>query len=393
MAALSKKNILFGITGSIAAYKSVDIVRGLIKEDAAVTVVMTEAACRFIPPLTLEAVSGRRVHTGLFEDFFSHINLPKDSHLFIIAPATANTINKLASGIADNLLTSAWLAYKGPTLMAPAMNWRMYEHPVVKKNIRELDKLGVTFAGPVCGSLACGEEGAGRMADTEDIIEAARSALTPKDLKGRRILVTAGPTREPLDAVRFISNRSSGKMGFAVARAALRRGADVTLISGPSSQRLPQGTDFIPVETADEMRDAVSKKFSNAATVIMTSAVADFAPAVLVKSKIKKADTMTLNLKKTPDILKELGRKKGERILIGFAAEAGRDVRSAKDKLENKNLDLIVLNDVTAQGAGFDTDTNIVTIISKKGDVTDYPMMYKDEVADIILDRLLQLQP
>lgn len=388
---LNKKNILLGITGSIAAYKSIDIVKGLIKEGAAVTVVMTDVACRFVSPVVLESESGRRVHTDLFEDYFSHINLAKESQLFIIAPATANTINKLACGIADNLLTTLWLAYKGPVLIAPAMNWRMYENPLVKKNIGELKKYGVTFIGPEYGSLACGEEGIGRMAEPEDIVEAAKSALTPKDMSGHKILVTAGPTREALDPVRFISNRSSGKMGYAIAKAAIRRGADVTLVSGPSSQQPPKDVSFISVESASEMRNEVLRHFSNSTSVIMAAAVSDFSPISQSKTKIKKADPMTINLQKTSDILAELGRKKGKRLLIGFAAETGKNIKKAKDKLKEKNLDLIVLNDVTAKGAGFDSDTNIVTIINKKGEVKDYPLMKKEEVANILLDWLLKL--
>lgn len=393
---LSKKNILVGITGSIAAYKSIDIVRVLTKEGASVTVVMTEAACRFVSPLTIELVSGRRVHTDLFAkgllrgDYFSHINLPKESHLLIIAPATANTINKVACGVADNLLTAIWLAYSGPALIAPAMNSRMYENPIVKKNIRELKKHGVTFVGPEYGNLACGEEGIGRMADVEDIIEAAKSVLTPKDLSEHNILVTAGPTRESLDPIRFISNRSSGKMGFAIASTAVRRGANVTLISGPTSLKPLKGASFISVETAEEMKEVVMRNFSNSTSVIMAAAVSDFSPASMSKSKIVKTDTLTINLKKTPDILKELGKKKGNRLLIGFAAESGRNIENAKDKLKDKNLDLIVLNDVTQQGAGFDADTNIVTIIDKKGKVTDYPLMKKEDVANVILDRVAQ---
>ncbi|MBI5050940.1 MAG: bifunctional phosphopantothenoylcysteine decarboxylase/phosphopantothenate--cysteine ligase CoaBC [Nitrospirae bacterium] len=396
-AGLNKKNILLGITGSIAAYKSIDIVKGLTKEGAVVTVVMTDAACRFVSPVVLESESGRRVHTDLFaegslrEDYFSHINLAKESQLFIIAPATANTISKLACGIADNLLTAVWLAYKGTALIAPAMNWRMYENPLVKKNIGELKKYGVTFIGPEYGSLACGEEGIGRMAEPEDIVEAAKAALVPKDMSGHKILVTAGPTREALDPVRFISNRSSGKMGYAIAKAALRRGADVTLVSGPSSLQTPEDVSFISVESASEMKNEVLKHFSNSTSVIMASAVSDFSPASQSKTKIKKADTMTINLKKTPDILAELGRKKGKRFLVGFAAETGRNIANAKNKLKEKNLDLIVMNDVTAKGAGFDSDTNIVTIINKKGKVTDYPLMKKEDVADIILDWLLKL--
>jgi phosphopantothenoylcysteine decarboxylase/phosphopantothenate--cysteine ligase len=389
---LDGKNILLGVTGSIAAYKSIDIVRRLSEEGANITVVMTEAACRFISPLTFETVSGRPVYTDLFHGYFRHISLVKESHLLIVAPATANTINKFACGIADNLLSTIWLAYEGPALIAPTMNSRMYKKPVVKKNINELTKIGINFIGPESGALACGEEGIGRMAEVADIIEAAKSILTPKDLSGHNILITAGPTREPIDPVRFISNRSSGKMGFALATAAFRRGAKVTLISGPTVLKPPLGISFIPVERAIDMETTVIKSLHKSTSVIMAAAVSDFAPSVTSKSKIPKAKEMSINLKETPDILQKIGRKKGNRLLIGFAAETGKNIKNAEKKLRDKNLVLIVLNDITQKGAGFEGDTNIVTIIDKKGKITDYPLMKKEEVANIILDRILQMR-
>ncbi len=389
---LKDKNILFGITGSIAAYKSIDIIRRLIEEGATVNVVVTESACRFVPPYTFEIVTGRPVFKDLFADSFSHINLPKEADLLIIAPATANTINKFACGIADNLLTSIYLAYEGITLMAPAMNSRMYGNPIVQKSIKELAGLGVRFAGPAKGALACGEEGLGRMAETSEVVEAAITALTPQDLAGHRILVTAGPTIEPLDPVRFISNRSSGKMGFAIARSALRRGADVTLISGPTSLRPPEGISMIHVESASDMEKAVLNNLGKATSVIMAAAVSDFTPSVINKSKLRKSDIASLKLKETPDILKRISTQKGKRIFIGFAAETGGNIESAKKKLKDKKLDLIVLNDVSLKGAGFGVDTNIVTIIDKKGGAKEYPLMKKLDVANIILDRLLNLK-
>jgi len=389
---LNKKNILLGVTGSIAAYKAVDIARRLIDEGHSVQVVMTEAACRFIAPLTFEAISGKPVLTGIFSGPFSHINLSKEADLFIIAPATANTINKLSCGIADDLIGNLYLTYEGKTLIAPAMNCRMFRHPSVQKSIRELKKLSVDFVGPVSGSLACGDEGEGRMAEVSAIVEAAVAALTPEDLSRHNILVTAGPTIEPLDPVRYISNRSSGKMGFAIARAAARRGAKVTLISGPSSLTPPENLSFIPVERASEMEAAVLKYLPKATAVIMAAAVADFAPSAMKKLKIGKDDISSISLKKTSDILKKIGAKKGKRFLVGFAAETGKDIESAKSKLKQKKLDLIVLNDVTQKGAGFDVDTNIVTIIDRKGKITDYPMMKKIEVANVILDRMLELK-
>ncbi len=384
--------ILLGITGSIAAYKSVEIGRRLIDEGYSVQVVMTKSACNFITPLTLESVTGKPVLTDLFSDPFSHINLSKESSLLLIAPATANTINKLRCGIADDLLSNLWLTHEGPTLIAPAMNHRMYRHFSVQKSIKELQKLGVNFVGPVSGSLACGEEGEGRMADVSTIVEAAIAALTQKDLKGQHILVTAGPTLEAIDPVRFISNRSSGKMGYAIAKAALRRGAKVTLISGPTSQMPLEGVYFISVEKASEMETAVLKHLPKATAVIMAAAVADFAPAIINQSKITKNNISSITLKKTTDILKKTGKIKNKRILIGFAAETGKNIENAKAKLKEKNLDLIVLNDVTQKGAGFNVDTNIVTIIDRKGKVADYPLMKKIEVANVILDGLLEVR-
>ncbi|MBI5097687.1 MAG: bifunctional phosphopantothenoylcysteine decarboxylase/phosphopantothenate--cysteine ligase CoaBC [Nitrospirae bacterium] len=385
---LDNRNILLGVTGSISAYKAVDIARRLIDEGFSVQAVMTKAACNFITPLTFESLTGKSVLAGLFSNPYSHINLSKESRLLLIAPATANTINKLSCGIADDLLSNLWLTYVGPTLIAPAMNHRMYRHPSVQKSIKELQKSGVKFIGPVSGSLACGEEGEGRMADVATIVEAAISALTQKDLKGQNILVTAGPTIESIDPVRFISNRSSGKMGYAIAKAALRRGAKVTLISGPTSQMPPENVSFVSVEKASEMETAVLRHLPKATAVIMAAAVADFTPAIIDKLKLRKKDISAINLKKTSDILKKVGAKKGKRVVIGFAAETGKNIENAKKKLKEKNLDLIVLNDVTQKGAGFGIDTNIVTIIDRKGKITDYPLMKKIEVANVILDRM-----
>ncbi|MEW6599381.1 MAG: bifunctional phosphopantothenoylcysteine decarboxylase/phosphopantothenate--cysteine ligase CoaBC [Nitrospirota bacterium] len=388
---LKDRNILLGVTGSIAAYKSVELARRLIDGGARVKVVMTEAACRFITPYTFEAVTGNQVFTDLFKDPFSHINLSKDVHLFIIAPSTANTINKISCGIADNLLSNLWLTYEGPVLIAPAMNVRMYRHPTVNKHIRDLKQSGVRFVGPVSGSLACGVEGEGRMVEAAEIVEAATAALSEKDLSGQNILITAGPTVEPIDPVRFISNHSSGKMGYAIAKAAFRRGADVTLISGPSSQEPPLGVSFVAVERASEMEAEVFRHFKKATSVVMAAAVSDYSPSDTAKVKLSKKDEISLKLKKNADILEKLGRKKGKRVLVGFAAESGKNIRSAVNKLKKKNLDMIVLNDISRTDAGFNVDTNVVTIIDRKGSATDYPVMKKIEVADIILDRMLAI--
>ncbi len=389
---LTRKNILLGITGSIAAYKSVDLARRLMEEGASVNVVMTEAAARFISPYTLESVTGRPVHIDLFKDPFDHLNLPSETDLFIIAPATANTINKLSCGIADNLISNIWLAYEGKALIAPAMNARMYRNRLVQKNIKEMKKHGVDFVGPVSGSLACGEEDIGRMSEVPEIVEAAISALATKDLSGQKILVTAGPTIEPIDPVRYISNRSSGKMGYAVARAAVRRGADVTLISGPSHQKPVSGATLINIETASQMETALLKHLPKTTAVIMAAAVADFRPSSKANVKLDKKEVNALDLKKNTDILQKLGKMKRKFTLIGFAAETGNNVANAKNKLKNKNLDLIVLNDVTKKGAGFDVDTNIITIITKKGDVSEYPLMQKIKAVDVILDKIVELK-
>jgi phosphopantothenoylcysteine decarboxylase/phosphopantothenate--cysteine ligase len=387
---LNDRSILLGITGSIAAYKSVELARRLQDEGAEVSIVMTDSASRFITPLSLESITGKPAHTDLYTGYISHISLVQDTHLFIVAPATANTISKFASGIADNLLTTLWLAYRGPVLMAPAMNSAMFAHPAVRKNMTTLSAMGTRFIGPAQGKLACGEEGEGRMSEVSDILEAARSVLSPQDLSGHSIVITAGPTREPIDPVRFISNRSSGKMGFALARAALRRGARVTLISGPTALRPPAGAEYIPVERSVEMDRAVTKAFRKATAVIMAAAVSDFTPEKPGRSKIPKDRGMTLQLRKTPDILQKIGKSAGSRFLVGFAAETGENIGNALGKLKRKNLDLVVFNNISRKGAGFDTDTNIITLIDKKGKATEYSLMKKEEAADRILDEIVQ---
>lgn len=389
---LKGRNILLGVTGSIAAYKSAEIARRLMDEGADVHAVMTGAAARFITPYTLQTLTGNPVGTDLFDDPFSHINLAKNADLFLIAPVTANTINKLSCGIADNLLSNLWLTFRGPVIMAPAMNERMYGHATVQNSMKLLQKAGVHFVGPVTGSLACGDEGIGKMAETPSIVEAAVAALTPKDLDGQRIVITAGPTREAIDPVRYISNRSSGKMGYALALAAKRRGARVTLISGPSAEERPDGVICVAVESALEMEKAVMKHLPGASALIMSAAVADFSPSLKSKVKYDKKDINLLKLKRTSDILRKAGQQTKKRILVGFAAETGHDIDRAKKKLKDKNLDLIVMNDVTQEGAGFEVDSNIVTIIDKKGTVAEHSIMKKIDVADIILDRMIALQ-
>lgn len=388
---LRNKSILLGITGGVSAYKSIDLIRRLREEGALVTVIMTEAAKHFVTPLSLEVASQNKVFSDLYADTMAHISLPAGADIMVVAPATANTIGKFAHGIADNLLSLSFLSFKGKVVMAPAMNWRMYENPVFRKNLDTLLNLGVIQVGPEKGSLACGEEGIGRMAEVPDIIEATKGALTINDLADENILVTAGPTREYLDPVRFLSNRSSGKMGYALARAALRRGAQVTLISGPSSLPQPKGVKFIPVDTAGDMHSAVNRELVSSTILIMSAAVSDFMPAEKSGEKIEKSDELFLTLTGTPDILSAVGKKKNRPFIVGFAAETGRKLEKARKKLKHKNMDLIVFNDVTEAGSGFDVETNKVVLIDKKKE-SELPLLNKDDVADAILDRIVELR-
>lgn len=353
---------------------------------------MTEASRKFVTPLSFEIVSQRSVFTDTFQNPLSHISLTSDADLMVVAPATANIIGKFAGGIADDMLSTCFLSFRGRTVIAPAMNWRMYGNPVVQRNLGSLVSLGVIQVGPEKGSLACGEDAVGRMSDVADIMEGIRSALTEKDLSGKRIMVTAGPTREYIDPVRFISNRSSGKMGYAVARAALRRGADVILISGPSQLKPPSNAVFVAVETTEEMRSAVIKNLKGLDAVIMAAAVSDFSPVNRNDKKIDKSGGLTLKLKKTPDILSEIGAMKKRPFLVGFAAETGADISRARRKLLDKGADMVVFNNVLSPGSGFDVDTNQVTIIRKGGEAS-FPLMSKDEVADLLLDRIAHFIP
>ncbi len=381
-----------GVTGSIAAYKSVDLVRRLTEEGASVHVIMTDASRRFITPLSFAVVSGNRVFTDTFEDPLSHISLTSDADLMVVAPATANIVGKFAGGIADDMLSTCFLSFKGKTAIAPAMNWRMYENPVFRKNLRYLVSLGVIQVGPDKGSLACGEDAVGRMSDVSDIMEGIRSALAAKDLLGKKIMVTAGPTREYMDPVRFMSNRSSGKMGYALARAALRRGAEVVLVSGSSPLKPPSGARFVAVETTGEMRGAVMKNLKGCDAVIMAAAVSDFSPGSRKEKKIDKSGGLILKLEKTPDILSEIGAMKRRPFLVGFAAETGAHINRARKKLVDKHADLMVFNNVLSPGSGFDVDTNQVTLIERAGE-SSFPLMSKDAVADLVLDRIAHFIP
>jgi len=395
---LNDSEVVLGITGGIAAYKAAELVRLLVSEGARVHVVMTAAACRFVTPLTFQTLSGNPVATELFslveESSIGHIALADRARVMVIAPATANTIGKISAGIADDLLSTVISATRAQVLLCPAMNVHMWENPIVQANIQRLRSLGYRFAEPGAGFLACGYEGKGRMAEPADILEDIRRILTPQDLQGLKFLVTAGPTLEPLDPVRFISNRSSGKMGYALALAACRRGAEVTLVTGPTALPVPRGADAVAVETAADMQKAVADRFDRVDVVIKAAAVADYAPREPALHKIKKnkSGSLSLELTATQDILARLGSAKKHQILVGFAAETQDLLPNARRKMEEKNLDIIVANDVTAPGSGFQHDTNQVKILRRDGSVEDLPLMPKDEVAHRVLDHVLQIR-
>ena len=394
---LKGKSVVVGVCGGIAAYKVVEVVSRLKKLGAEVDVIMTANAQKFVTPLTFRSLSHRPVVTDMFSDpeywEIKHVSLAQKADLFIIAPATANIIGKLASGIADDMLSTTVVATKAPVLIVPAMNHNMYANAVVQRNIRALKDLGYIFMEPDTGRMAEGSSGKGRLPEPSAIVEKACSILMPgQDLAGIRMIVTAGPTRESIDPVRYISNRSSGKMGYAVAQAARERGADVLLVSGPVGIECPEGVDMIGTTTAEEMCKAVLENFGNCDVVVMAAAVADYRPAEISGTKIKKNDDeMVLRLVKTPDILKKLGTIKGNRILVGFSAETDHLMDNAIKKLESKNLDMIVANDVTMEGAGFGTDTNIIKMIKRDGTVVDLPLMSKLEAAHRILDEVRSL--
>ncbi len=389
---LSNKTIVLGITGGIAAYKAADIASKLTQAGARVEVIMTEAATKFITPLTLRNITHRPVATDMFELASEwseeHVTLAEAADALVIAPATANTIARLAAGIADNMLGAVVLATRAPVIIAPAMNDIMFQNSVTQENLARLKARGFTIIEPDYGRLASGKMGRGRLPETQKIIEAIKQVLGKKrDLDGKRIVVAAGGTQEPIDPVRHIGNRSSGRMGFALAEAARDRGAEVTLITAPASLPPPAGIEVIKVRTAGEMKEAVSQAAVKAHALLMAAAVADYAPRTIAKSKIKKesAGILAIELVKTPDILAEV---KGSFIKVGFAAESEDLTANAKKKLQQKNLDLIVANDITQADSGFDVDTNRVTIIDKSGKVEELPLMSKREVADKILDRV-----
>jgi phosphopantothenoylcysteine decarboxylase / phosphopantothenate---cysteine ligase len=393
---LKGKNIVLGITGGIAAYKAAELTRTLIKEGAQVKIIMTRNAAEFITPLTMQTLSGDMVYTDMFiptaKYDMAHISLAEFADAFVIAPATANIIGKIAAGIADDLLSTTIMAADKPILVCPAMNDKMLDNPFVQENINKLKKHGYSVMDSAFGELACKTSGAGRLPDIPDIIESLEELLSPHDFSSEKILITAGPTEEPLDPVRFITNSSSGKMGYALAVAAKRRGAKVILITGPVKLPVPAVDKLIKVRTAREMHKAVLDNFSGATIVIKAAAVADYRPSQFSKEKIKKDNKpLTLKLERNPDILAEIGKTKGKRIVVGFAMETQNLLANAREKLIRKNVDLIIANNLSDEGAGFQKDTNVITIINSKGKAESLPKMTKLEAADIILDRIQAL--
>jgi phosphopantothenoylcysteine decarboxylase / phosphopantothenate---cysteine ligase len=396
--------ITLGVTGGIAAYKSAELVRRLQDEGHSIQVVMTRAAREFITPLTFAALSGQRVITDLFsnqpggegslDSAIDHIAVAQRTDLLLVAPATADVLAKLARGIADDFLTTLYLASTAPVVVAPAMNVNMWQHAATQENVAALRTRGVRIVEPSEGYLACGMTGAGRLAEQEEILKAVREVLqAEQDLAGETVLVTAGPTCEDLDPVRFLSNRSSGKMGYALAAVAARRGAKVLLVTGPTSLDTPKGVGRTDVRSAEEMQRAVQARFSNCTIAVFAAAVADYRPVEQSGQKIKRGkDGLTLRLEPNPDILASMARDKGERIVVGFAAETEQVAENARKKLTDKNADLIVANDVSKEGAGFDHDTNIVTLFSRDGRALPLPRLSKSDVAQRILDEALRLR-
>jgi phosphopantothenoylcysteine decarboxylase/phosphopantothenate--cysteine ligase len=396
--------LALGVTGGVAAYKAAELVRRLQQEKLDVQVVMTRAAQEFITPLTFAALTGQKVITDIFaaagsgpanvESAIEHIAVAQRIDLLLVAPATADILGKFAHGIAEDFLSTLYLATKAPVVVAPAMNVNMWEHPATQQNLAALRARGVHVVDPDEGYLACGMTGAGRLAASESIFKKVCEVLGLRhDFAGQTVLVTAGPTCEDLDPVRFLTNRSSGKMGYALAEAAQRRGARVILVSGPTDLKIPEGVDWVPVRSTEQMQRSVVERAREASVAIMAAAVSDYRPAAAQDKKIKRGDgTFTLELEPTPDILAELGREKANRILVGFAAETNHVAENARGKLQRKAADMIVANDVTQAGAGFDADTNIVTLFFRDGRELALPQLHKFDVANRILDQVLDIQ-
>jgi phosphopantothenoylcysteine decarboxylase/phosphopantothenate--cysteine ligase len=395
--------IALGVTGGVAAYKAAELVRRLQQEKLDVQVVMTRSAQEFVTPLTFAALTGKKVITSMFapddsapanvESAIEHIAVAQRIDLLLVAPATADILGKFAHGIAEDFLGTLYLATKAPVVVAPAMNVNMWEHPATQQNLAALRARGVHVVDPDEGYLACGMTGSGRLAATESIVRKVCGVLGLRhDLEGRTVVVTAGPTREDLDPVRYLTNRSSGKMGYALAETAVRRGAHVVLISGPTELTIPESVDWVPVRTSEEMRAAAMARSEQADVVIMAAAVADYRPASAHPTKIKRSsERLVLELEPVPDILAELGAKKAGRLLIGFAAETDNVAANSRAKLARKGADMIVANDVTQEGAGFDTDTNVVTLFLRDGREVPLPKLTKFEVANRILDHVVEL--
>jgi len=394
---LKGKEIILGVTGGIAAYKAVELVRELTKKGARVHVVMTRNAQEFITPLTFQTLSGNPVQTDLFslvqDSKIGHVAYADMAHVVAIVPATANIIGKVAHGIADDFLSTMIMATKSPVLFAPSMNVNMWGSVVVQQNVAILKKAGYHLIGPEEGDLACEVIGQGRLSAVTDIVERIEDLVVERDMDEDRVLITAGPTHEPIDPVRFITNRSSGRMGFALAKIARRRGADVTLISGPTHLPVPRGNiRFISVGTASEMRKEVLEHYKECSVIIKAAAVSDYRPKFTSKQKLKKSKApVLLELERNPDIIGEIGSLKGDRILVGFAAETRDLIANARKKLKEKNLDLVVANDVSRSDSGFAVETNRVVIIDSQGKANRLPLKSKDEVANIILDRVVEI--
>ncbi len=397
MEILNGKEIILGVTGGIAAYKAAELVRELTKKGAKIHVVMTRSAREFVTPLTFQTLSGNPVQMDLFSliagSKIGHVALAEMADLVVIAPATANIIGKVAHGIADDFLSTMIMATKSPVLFAPSMNVNMWTSISVQQNVDALKKAGYQFIGPEEGDLACEVIGQGRLATLSDIVERIDDLLVEKDMRGNRFLITAGPTNEPIDPVRFIGNRSSGRMGFALAKMARRRGADVILISGPTHLPVPGGNiRFISVGTASEMRDAVLEHYKECSAIVKAAAVSDYRPKLASNQKLKKLNAhLSLELERNPDIIGEIGSLKGDRVLVGFAAETEDIIANARKKLREKHLDLIVVNDISRSDSGFATETNKVTIIDSRNKIDPLPLKSKDEVAHIILSRVLEI--
>ena len=397
---LNGKKIVLGVTGGIAVYKAVDLVSRLRKQGAEVRVIMTEHAQQFVNPLTFKEISGNKVAVSMWEanqEFnVEHIALANWADAFVVAPATANILAKMANGIADDLLSTTLLAAQAPIIVCPAMNTGMYQNPITQENIAKLEAHGVTVMPPAVGYLACGVSGPGRLPEPQQIVEFIDAFFAKKDgdMVGLKVLVTAAGTREPIDPVRFVGNRSSGKMGYAIAQMAAQRGAEVLLVTGPSALAIPPNVKGVKVETTHEMLEAVMAAYDEMDVVIKAAAVADYRPRDVADQKIKKKtdDALTVVMDKNPDILKELGARKAHQVLVGFAAETQNLLDNAREKIIKKNLDMIVANDVTAAGAGFNTDTNIVKFLYPSGEVRSLEQMAKTEVANLLLDAVMELK-